>query len=459
MKILITTYYKFLLTAFCLVPCLGCEEFVEVSPPQTDLVRATVFTEDGAAEAAMADLYYQLVKSGFASGDNRSISFLCALSSDEMVDYSSGGWADETASFNQNEIDPNGTFVESLWNLPYAAIYRANAMIEGLRESSRVSENLRNQLLGEALFIRSFCHFYLVNLFGRIPVVTTTDYQENTLAVRAELELVYSQIILDLTEASSLLMGEYAGDNRIRINKGAAIALLSRTYLFTGEYAKAEEEATRIIDDPKYILEPDLSNVFAITSNEVIWQLESLTNYPNDIFTFYIFGNPTDGALRPSFLEGFETGDLRRQIWTGSISASGDDIYFPKKYQSFVAKSEYSTLLRVAEQYLIRAEARAQLGNTSGALNDLNTIRNRAQLNNSTATDKSALLEAIFNERRSEFFSEWGHRWIDLQRYGKADELLQPIKPAWEFTDVLFPIPFTQIINAPAMTQDQNPGY
>jgi hypothetical protein len=254
-------------------------------------------------------------------------------------------------------------------------------------------------------------------------------------------------------------MGEYAGDNRIRINKGAAIALLSRTYLFTGEYAKAEEEATRIIDDPKYILEPDLSNVFAITSNEVIWQLESLTNYPNDIFTFYIFGNPTDGALRPSFLEGFETGDLRRQIWTGSISASGDDIYFPKKYQSFVAKSEYSTLLRVAEQYLIRAEARAQLGNTSGALNDLNTIRNRAQLNNSTATDKSALLEAIFNERRSEFFSEWGHRWIDLQRYGKADELLQPIKPAWEFTDVLFPIPFTQIINAPAMTQDQNPGY
>src|SRR5690606_10076629 len=98
-------------------------DFVEISPPQTDLVRSTVFTDDDAAKAAIADAYYQLIRGGFASGDNRSISFLCALSSDEMVDYSTSGLAVETSSFNQNEISPNGTLVESLWSLPYAAIY------------------------------------------------------------------------------------------------------------------------------------------------------------------------------------------------------------------------------------------------------------------------------------------------------------------------------------------------
>lgn len=449
------------LTIIFATALISCEDFVEVSPPQTDLVRSTVFTDDDAAKAAIADAYYQLIRGGFASGDNRSISFLCALSSDEMVDYSTSGLAVETSSFNQNEISPNGTLVESLWSLPYAEIYRSNAIIEGLRGSEGVTESLRNQLLGEALFMRAFCHLHLVNLFGRVPIVTTTNYQQNTSIGRAEIEDVYAQIIQDLLEAKSLLVSDYSysNDNRIRLNKGAATALLSRAYLYTGNYSKAEEEATLVISDPKYGLESDLSKVFTVTSSEVIWQLASLTNYPNDIFTFYIFGNPSAGALRASFVDSFEPGDQRRQIWVGSISTSVGDLYFPKKYQSFIAKTEYSTLLRVAEQYLIRAEARAHLDNISGSLDDLNTIRNRAQLENSTANDKVSLLEAIFNERRAELFSEWGHRWVDLQRFGKADELMAPIKPAWESTDILFPIPHAQIINSPSMTNDQNPGY
>lgn len=449
------------LTIIFIATLISCEDFVEVSPPQTDLVRSTVFTDNDAAKAAIADTYYQLIRGGFASGDNRSISFLCALSSDEMVDYSTSGLAVETSSFNENEISPNGTLVESLWSLPYAAIYRSNALIEGLRGSSVVTQSLRDQLLGEALFMRAFCYFYLVNLFGRVPIVTTTNYQQNTVIGRAEIEDVYMQIIQDLVEAKTLLVSDYSfsDGSRIRVNKGAATALLSRAYLFAGNYSKAEEEATLVINDPQYKLESDLSKVFTVTSSEVMWQLESLTNYPNDIFTFYIFSNPSAGALRPSFVDAFESGDQRRQTWIGSVSTSVGDLYFPTKYQSFTAKTEYSTLLRVAEQYLIRAEARAQLDNISGAQDDLNTIRSRAQLENSTANDKVSLLEAIFNERRAELFSEWGHRWIDLQRFGKTDELMEPIKPAWESTDILFPIPHTQIINSPSMINDQNPGY
>ena len=115
-------------------------------------------------------------------------------------------------------------------------------------------------------------------------------------------------------------------------------------------------------------------------------------------------------------------------------------------------------VLRLAEQYLIRAEARAQQNNISGSQSDLNLIRNRAGLVNTAANDKTALLTAIEHERQVELFTEWGHRWLDLKRTNRADAVLGPIKaPNWQPTDMLYPIPQTQIANDPNV--HQNPGY
>ncbi len=112
----------------------------------------------------------------------------------------------------------------------------------------------------------------------------------------------------------------------------------------------------------------------------------------------------------------------------------------------------------MAEGYLIRAEARCNLNNFSGAIDDLDKIRNRAGLPSTSATTKDLLLAAIEKENQIEFMNEWGHRWLDLKRKGKADLILGPIKGNnWQSTDVLWPIPENELTYNPYLIQ--NPGY
>ena len=115
-------------------------------------------------------------------------------------------------------------------------------------------------------------------------------------------------------------------------------------------------------------------------------------------------------------------------------------------------------MLRLAEQYLIRAEARARQGNIPGAQQDLNSIRNRAGLPNTTTSGPTEILEAIMEERQRELFTEGGHRWLDLKRTGRTTEVLAPLKPLWDPTDVLWPIPEDEIFNNSNLLP-QNPGY
>ncbi|HEY8387562.1 MAG TPA: RagB/SusD family nutrient uptake outer membrane protein, partial [Parasegetibacter sp.] len=123
--------------------------------------------------------------------------------------------------------------------------------------------------------------------------------------------------------------------------------------------------------------------------------------------------------------------------------------------------TDYSTILRLSEQFLIRAEARAKQGKLSGlnsAETDMNIIRNRAGLGDISFASEAEFMSALQRERLSELFCEWGHRWLDLKRWGRADAVLAPIKgPGWQPTDVLYPIPEYQRLNSPEVSQ--NPGY
>jgi hypothetical protein len=156
-----------------------------------------------------------------------------------------------------------------------------------------------------------------------------------------------------------------------------------------------------------------------------------------------------------------EDGDLRRTKWVGEVSDGTQTWYFPFKYkQQFNTGTslEYSKVFRLAEQYLIRAEARAMTGNISGAQQDLNSVRNRAGLESTTASTSEQLRDAIISERRFELFTEFGHRWFDLRRTGTAEVVLAPIKPGWRNTDLLLPIPESELLANPNLNP-QNPGY
>src|SRR5699024_9452423 len=123
--------------------------------------------------------------------------------------------------------------------------------------------------------------------------------------------------------------------------------------------------------------------------------------------------------------------------------------------------SEFSMVMRLAEQYLIRSEARTQLGKLTGAIADLDKIRKRANLdliiNLKPSIDKGTLLDSIQVERQRELFSEWGHRWLDLKRTGTVSEVLSTKKSFWEDTDALYPIPEEERSKNPNLTQ--NIGY
>jgi starch-binding outer membrane protein, SusD/RagB family len=454
---------KLILYTILIVTLVGCKKFVNIDPPKTELVPPVIFASDAAAKQAIAGLYAPLL-TGYASGDNFSISYLAGLSSDELIPGS-----DAPVDFYYNAMHPNNTAVLTLWQDPYKEIYNANAMLEGLNAATAVTPALKQQLSGEAMFLRAFSYFYLVNLYGNVPLNLSTDYRLNQRMPRTSKELVYNQIITDLKTAQKLLSADYyySDNERVRVNKWVATALLARVYLYRGLWTEAITQAGIIINNTALFKLCPLNTVFLKNSTETIWQLSRMEGNSYDALTFI---NQLNATLSNAVVTSFENGDKRRSGWIGSSSSGGNTVYWPTKYKAtaIAPVTEYSTVFRLAEQYLIRAEAKTQLGNITGvnsAASDLDTIRSRAGLSVTTATTREEMLKAIEKGRVCEFFTEWGHRWLDLKRSEsfitagntRADDLLKVLKVNWQSTDMLYPIPQEEMRQNPASTQ--NPGY
>lgn len=322
-------------------------------------------------------------------------------------------------------------------------------------------------MTGEAKFLRAFAHFYLTQLFGDVPVVTTTDVTVTRKLSRSPRETVYEQIESDLVAARGLLPETYTvySNERVRVNKYAASAMLARFYVFKKDWQRAEQEATLVLNNiGQYELLNNLGSVFLKNSREAIWQLIPYDKNVSEISTFKLVNDPGLVSLNTDLVNSFDPSDKRKAEWIRTYTSTlpGATVYYyPFKYRSTANDaSEYSMVLRLAEQYLIRAEARLMQNKLTGinsAQSDINAIRTRAGLPNSTAATNDELMTEILEQRKLELFSEWGHRWFDLKRTGKATEVLAPIKPFWNAYDTLYPIPKYDLINNHNLTQ--NNGY
>lgn len=464
--------FRHILLFLLLTTGAGCERLLEVDDPGSLIPREVIFMDDITATTAISGIYATLIEStSFSSGYYQSITALAGLSSDELANYKPTNVL--PIQFYENNLQADNSQVAALWRTPYKVIYQANSAMESLKASTGLTGAIKDQLIGEALFMRAFCHFYLVNMFGRIPIVTTIDYRVNTRLSRSDAEAVYVQIVEDLKEAQKLLDNNYPSAQRVRVNKAAATALLARVYLYTGDWENAELQSSDVINNVSYQLEPDLNHVFLITSKEAIWQLMSNGPTQNtwEGTHFILTGAPSNFYLTTAFKNAFETNDKRSANWTNSIVANGTTFYYPFKYKirtggpgsaTPIPLSECSVILRLAEQYLIRAEARVQLNDLSNAIDDIDSIRHRAGLPLIRQTDpdidKEELLLAIERERRSELFTEWGHRWFDLKRTSRATAVLGPVKADWSETDQLYPVPANELINNQNLNP-QNLGY
>ena len=449
---------------------ISCEDFVEVETPNNKLIRDEVFNNDATANSAMIGIYNQLRLAAFSNGSRSSVTLLAGLSADNIRNINTTNFL--RLQFEQNELLPDNPSNLDIWSSAYNMIYMTNSVLEGLAESEKITADLKTQLEGEAKFIRAFTYFYLVNLYGEVPLVLTTDYRENELVSRNSETDIYEQILDDLIDASNLLSIEYVSGDRSRVNKYAANALLARVYLYLEQWENAEEQSSIVIQaTPTYEILENLDEVFLANSNEAIWQISpigsgGLVSHTNEGNLFIIdpfLSFLASIQLQDDFVAVFDEMDKRLTNWIGYHT--GKQAFFAYKYKirnstEFPAK-EYSMVLRLAEQYLIRAEARANQGKIADAIGDLDEIRARAGIKrladiNPTIV-KEELLDKILEERRMELFTEWGHRWLDLKRTGKATEILGVNNPFWENTDVLYPIPSEERMTNPNLSQ--NNGY
>lgn len=458
-----------LLSSAALLLTFGCKKFSDVPPASNIMNAQAVFATDGGVSNAIAGMYmnaYMTSLNVFQS----NIALCPGLSADELT-YTGTNTTYEP--FYRNQLIPNDASVQELWTAFYKSIYLANTMIEGVGANEKVlTPAMASTAKGEGLFMRAFCHFYLTNIFGDVPLVLTSDPYINNSLPREQQAKVYVQIIADLKAAKELLRPDYsasASRQRFRANKFAASALLARVYLYTGQWALAESESSEVIaakDLYKLMPAADISKVFYKNSPETIWQMNGSTgasstfNGYNALAYSFIDYIPLL-ALTDAMANSFSPEDLRFQNWTMEAEDEGKIYRVPFKYRNLytntTATGEGYTYLRLAEQFLIRAEARAQQGvDLTGAKTDLDTVRTRAGLNKSNAANKADLLLAIENERKLELFSEVGHRWFDLKRTGRATAVLGA-KPGWQHHKMLYPVPGVEILNNGNLKQ--NEGY
>ncbi len=439
----------------------GCEKDLEPGLPSSQLIGEAIFDDTATVDAALTSIYSGLRDNSTVEGTPSGATVLMGLYADEL-DYYRADAQTDAAFFNHTVLPSNGA-VDGFWNNNYALIYQSNAILEGLEEGGLTMEE-KGPFMGEAYFLRAYLHFYLSQLYGEIPYIVSTDYTQNSSPSRMPLPEIYELIEQDLLQAKELLAVSDASGEHIRATKGAASALLARCYLYTQQWEKAKTESTAVIEGGVYVWQPELDQVFLRESPSIIWQLkpefEGAATKAGEIFVFEN-GPPPLYALTDLFISNFESGDLRKGIWTRAISDGTDTWYHAFKYKQNTAlgsSSEYSVLFRLAEVYLIRAETLVRLGNIEAAKNDINKIRQRAGLDGTKANSVDALLEELVLQRKYELFTEQGHRWFDLKRLQLANEILGPVKPNWNPTDVLLPLPQQELILNPSL-QPQNPGY
>ncbi len=380
-----------------------------------------------------------------------------------------------------------GTHVNR-WAGHYSAINAMNIVIDGVGdvEDATATQDDRDQILGEAYFIRALNYFDLArtkgyepgrevggfNLSAIIRTEPTADLESADFRARSTNVEVYNLVLSDLNEAASLLNGnERDANSSLFATEASVIALRARVNLYLQNWSQAESDANSALAATSKTLVNSDSDGSALLA---AW---SQVSHPESIFevgfTVSTDGNVTgvnaslqsltdptrggffDALATQDLVDAHEDDDARRALYAAG-TFGGEDLTYSLKYQGTTAQDvDRAPVLRVSEMYLILAEARAEQGNTSGALNALNTLRNARGLSDYSGSD---IVDQVLRERRLEFAFE-GHRFFDLKRRGLAIPKPQTPLEVLPYSDfrILAPLPTGEVADSPVLVQ--NPGY
>ena len=448
---------------------ISCNEILEIDPPTDALIAEDVYGNATNIKTAYTGLYsyhvhmnatyYQYLEQYFH------------FMSDELK-------SDNTASFGtyfENSYTPTTSLYGNIWDQLYASVYKMNDFIEHIEATSLLSEDTQKEYLAVARWFRAYDYFLLSNLYGDVPLILKSSIAESKEVGRTKISEINEAIANDLLYAEQALANseETKKSVRTRLSTAAAQALLARHYLYTEQWQNAADVATKLIEGGAYSLEADVNKVFLSSSKEVIFGFDmdgfgGTGTYQGYTRTGWLYiPSSTANAtyyLTDELAQAITSDTLDARInWLGYQMVSDKKRYYPYKYKNnanaTAANYELQVQLRLAEQYLIRAEARAHLNDIEGALADINAIRSRAKVAPVEATTTAEVLTLVEEERRKELFIEGqAHRWFDLKRTSRADAVYSKLDyKKWESHKILLPIPETQILRNLALTQ--NPGY
>jgi hypothetical protein len=403
------------------------------------------------AQAALVGAYNALSQNTYQGNTFR---YITNLLSDNIK------WVGNTPTnreFDVYTIFTTNTRVQELWTAIYKTINIANNIIEKVPAVNDVTfdQAERNKQRGEAFFLRALSYFDLVRLWRNVPLVTqaTKTASDNKEITNSTGEEVYQLIGNDLDSAEALLP---ATVNRNRANQYTARALKARLYLYRENWTKAEEYATQVINDSADFKLTKPYNQFYAAKNttESIFEVDYTINNKNSYATNW-FQNPTTGGKK----ELLPTDDLIALLKDPNTGGSRSTLVFTVNGTTYgnmnfkIATGEdQAYIVRLAEMYLIRAEAKAEQFRLEEGLKDLNVIRNRANVPAiATVSGREELIDKILLERRVELAYE-SHRWFDLIRKGKAQQVLG----ITDANKLLLPLPRQEVLIA---NLTQNLGY
>jgi hypothetical protein len=360
--------------------------------------------------------------------------------------------------YNINVTSTN-TGVAGIWRGAYDGINRANEVLAAIPAVQGLSSGQAAQARGEALFVRSYMYFVLAQFFGGVPLVetptTTIPTEQQAQVPRSTLAQTYALIERDLRVAAGLL-GEapFSG----RASMGAAQALLARLNLYTGDFQEAYNYADAVIESGDYELVADYAaNWRNKNGPESIFEVQYTVNDPSSFSTWFHYLGRYSFSPTSSLYNSYNAvNDRERRDFV--IAFSPDDAAWVGKYFRVESGDDNMILLRLAEMYLVRAEAAGRLGNLGQAIDDVNTIRARSGVAPlaATVTTQVQVLTAVLNERRRELAIE-GHRFFDLRRMRDLPAAAAIVNNFFEEYQLYFPLPQTELDANRVLTQ--NPGY
>ncbi|OZI05761.1 RagB/SusD family nutrient uptake outer membrane protein [Siphonobacter sp. BAB-5385] len=430
----------------------SCQSFLDVKPKES-ISDAVTITDKTSAETAVRGVYSALASGNYYGTNFQAIGYL----SGDNVEWT--GSQSIVQEFINHKVNADNGMISGVWIAIYQTINRANNVLAKVNDVAdpALTTALKNQYLGEAYFVRALAYFDLARVWGGVPLITkpTVTPADNRGIARSSTAETYAQVLKDLDAAESLLP---ATTDRYRATQKTVWALKARYYLYQKDWVKAEEYASKLIGDAtNYSLIKPYRTFFA----------DNARGTQESIFEIFYNGTTEINAHRGQW-QPQTNGGTRQWAPNTALVTLLNDASVGGNRSVLVAKdnqnrwygnlyyrnpgSDPSYVLRIAEQYLIRSEARTQQNKLTAALSDLNAVRDRAGLPAVTAATSEAVLLAIENERRVEFALE-PHRWFDLVRTGRAATVLGVTDPK----RYVLPLPVDQLLVDKALVQ--NEGY